>query len=99
MPLDLFEIGMVAVGLLSLGLAVLVMAWPTRDEIDVMQRVHGDQPLARGLVAIDAEGVPPVIFWEGDAFLPIFATPDLMPDCQTYRKVRVMHAGFERVLR
>lgn len=42
--MDLFDIAMIGVGLLSLGAAVLVMAWPTRDEIDVMQRVHGDQP-------------------------------------------------------
>lgn len=55
-----------------------------------------DRVIARGIVAIDErEGVPPVIFWEGDAYLPTLKVDGE----QCYRKTRVMHAGasFEAV--
>lgn len=55
--------------------------------------LDGDRLIARGMVVIDAEGVPPVIMFDGDAFLPVLETTDPTPDVQTYRKVRVMHAG------
>ena len=31
--MDLIEIGMLGIGVLSLGIAIMVMAWPTADEI------------------------------------------------------------------
>ncbi|MHC2284678.1 hypothetical protein [Bradyrhizobium barranii] len=55
--------------------------------------LDGDRPVARGMVAIDAEGVPPVVMFDGEAFLPVFETAELMPDVQTYRKARVLRAG------
>jgi hypothetical protein len=53
----------------------------------------GDRLVARGMVAIDAEGVPPVVMFDGDAFLPVLEAGDRMPDSQAYRKARVLHAG------
>lgn len=49
----------------------------------------GDRVLAEGVVAIDVDGPPPVIFWEGDAFLPTVR----VDGTQCYRKTRVMYAG------
>lgn len=62
--------------------------------------LDGDRPIARGMVAIDAEGVPPAITFEGDVFLPEFDATELMPEAQAYRKVRVLHAGdnFEPII-
>ncbi len=54
--------------------------------------LEGEQLVARGMVVIDAEGVPPVIMFDGEAFLPIDEAPHL-PDAQTYRKARLLHAG------
>ena len=49
-----------------------------------------DRVLARGVVAIDViEGPPPIIFWEGDAFVPTLNVEGE----QCYRKTRVMYAG------
>lgn len=49
-----------------------------------------DRVLARGVVAIDMrEGLPPIIFWEGDAFVPTVSVEGE----QCYRKSRVMYAG------
>lgn len=55
--------------------------------------LEDDRPIARGMVAIDSEGVPPAIVLDGDVFLPVYQTAELMPESQTYRKARVMHAG------
>lgn len=51
----------------------------------------GDHTVARGIVAIDErEGAPPIIFFEGDAYLP---APEFDGEALHYRRTRGMHAG------
>lgn len=40
MGFDLIEIGMAGYGLLSLGIAIVVIAWPTSSERELMRRVR-----------------------------------------------------------
>lgn len=48
-----------------------------------------DRVVASGIVAIDAEGSPPVIFFDGEAFLVSVK----VDGDQLYRKTRVFYAG------
>jgi len=56
----------------------------------VQLRNRDDRVVARGVVAVaDSEGGPPVIIWDGDAYIP--APRDGEELC--YRETRVMYAG------
>jgi hypothetical protein len=51
---------------------------------------RSDRTVARGVVALDDDkGAPPVIIWDGDAYIP--ADPAGEELC--YRETRVMYAG------
>lgn len=42
MPIDLMDLAFIGAGLLALGIAVVVLAWPGADHDDVLARVQHD---------------------------------------------------------
>lgn len=65
------------------------MSAPKITACQVLLLEAADRIVARGVVAIDADGPPPVIFYDGQAYLPTLKVAGE----QCYRKARVFYAG------